>query len=357
MERVLNAVSHFEVTIDPVSCKSFGNGHINDTFLFSDAEHKNKYIIQAINTNIFKNPEGIMDNIRMVSEHIKTKLGNTQKIMEFIPNKNGKYFHESDDHSFWRIYRFVEGICLDFTVSAKDFYECGYAFGEFQKFLCDFNADSLHKTIPNFHNTPLRFHTFLEAVEKDVCGRTALVKEEIDFICNRQEFYSVLFENHKSGNLPLRVTHNDTKSNNVLLNPVTRKALCVIDLDTIMPGFSVNDFGDAIRFGASTATEDEKDLSKVTLNLEMFEAYTKGFLAGTDSLLTNGEIELLPEGAKMMAVECGMRFLTDYLSGDTYFKTKYPEHNLDRCRTQLKFVSDMESKWDTMKQIVRKYKH
>lgn len=356
MEKVLRAVSHFDVNIKPETCKPFGGGHINDTFMFSaDDNNREKYIIQAINTNVFKNPELIMDNIRMVSEHIKSKVDDNHKVMKFVPTKSGRYYHPDRDNTVWRLYRFVEAICLDFTESPEDFYECGFAFGEFQRNLSDFPAEKLHETIPDFHNTPKRFSNFLKAVEEDVCGRASGVLEEIEFIRERKDFYPVLFENHAAAKLPLRVTHNDTKSNNVLLDPVTRKALCVIDLDTIMPGFSVNDFGDAIRFGASTATEDEKDLSKVWLSLPMFEAYVKGFLSGSDGLLTNGEIELLPEGAKMMTIECGMRFLTDYLQGDTYFKTAYPSHNLDRCRTQLKLVADMEEKWDAMKDIVKKY--
>ena len=275
--------------------------------------------------------------------------------MQFIPTKSGRYYHPDSDNRFWRLYHFVPAICLNFPENTKDFYECGFAFGEFQKNLSDFPADRLHETIPDFHNTPKRFENFMKAVEADICGRATDVLEEIGFIREREKFYHVLFDNHAAGNLPLRVTHNDTKSNNVLLDAKTRKALCVIDLDTIMPGFSVNDFGDAIRFGASTAAEDEKDLSKVWMSLEMFEAYANGFLIGTDGLLTNSEIELMPEGAKMMTIECGMRFLTDYLEGDTYFKTTYEEQNLDRARTQLKLVADMEQKWDAMKEIARKY--
>ncbi len=357
MDKVLRAVSHFDVPIDPDTCRSFGGGHINDTYIFASGKEDDaaRYIIQAVNTNVFKQPEIIMDNIRMVSEHIAHRKGRQKSLMEFITTKSGRYYHPDRDNKVWRLYRFVEAICLDFPESTSDFYECGFAFGDFQKNLSDFPAERLHETIPDFHNTPKRFRDFLAAVEKDPLGRAASVQAEIDFIKAREPFYSVLIENNAAGKLPLRVTHNDTKSNNVLLNPKTRKALCVIDLDTIMPGFSVNDFGDAIRFGASTAKEDEKDLSKVSMDLDMFEAYANGFLKGADGLLTDSEIELLPEGSKMMTIECGMRFLADYLEGDTYFKTSYEGQNLDRCRTQLKLVEDMESKWDDMKKIVRKF--
>ena len=239
--------------------------------------------------------------------------------------------------------------------SDEDFYQCALAFGKFQKALNDFPAESLHEIIPDFHNTPKRYKDFLQSVSEDRSGRAHLVKPEIDFIKARADFYPVLFENHSAGKLPLRVSHNDTKCNNVLLDNTTRKALCVIDLDTIMPGFSVTDFGDAIRFGASTAAEDEKDLSKVKLDMEKFRVYTKGFLDGCGGLLSDSEIMLLPEGAKMMTIECGMRFLADFIDGDKYFKIAYPEHNLDRCRTQLKLVSEMEDHWDEMKKCVSEY--
>ncbi len=195
----------------------------------------------------------------------------------------------------------------------------------------------------------------MEAVEKDIAGRAASVRDEIEFIKAREDFYGVLYKANAEGRLPLRVTHNDTKSNNVMLDAASRTALCVIDLDTIMPGFSVTDFGDSIRFGASTAAEDEKDLSKVSLDLDMFDIYADGYLEGCGGKLLEDEIMLLPEGAKMMTIECGMRFLTDYLNGDTYFKTAYEGHNLDRCHTQLKLVEDMENKWYEMKEIVKKY--
>ena len=275
MDSVLRAISHFDVDIDPSTCVPFGGGHINDTYMFSsNGSTPEKYIIQAVNTNVFKNPEQIMDNIRMVSEHISAKVKDCRSVMQFITTKSGRYYHPDRNNKVWRLYHFVEAICLDFPESEKDFYECAFAFGEFQKNLSDFPAEKLYETIPDFHNTPKRFENFLKSVEADVCGRADDVREEIEFIKERKDFYSVLYENHAAGKLPLRVTHNDTKSNNVLLDAKTRKALCVIDLDTIMPGFSVNDFGDAIRFGASTAKEDEKDLGKVSLSLSMFKAYT-----------------------------------------------------------------------------------
>ena len=338
-------------------CEPYGNGHINDTFLVicdtKNGEHW--YILQSINTKIFV-PTEVMSNIEKVCDHLRKKTDNPREILVLVKTNDGKAYFIDDDNRCWRVYEFVtDSLCLELPESVEDFKECAKAFGKFQKNLADFPAETLYETIKDFHNTPKRYKDFLKAVEEDVVGRAAGVKEEIEFVKQREAFYSVLLDANKAGQLPLRVSHNDTKSNNVMLDKATRTALCVIDLDTIMPGFSVTDFGDSIRFGASTAAEDEKDLSKVSLDIELFKAYTEGFLENLKEDFGSSEIMLLPEGAKMMTVECGMRFLTDYLSGDTYFKTKYPEHNLDRCRTQFKLVKEMEDNWDTLKEIVKQY--
>ena len=339
-------------------CECFGSGHINSTFLLEMAEggKKKKYILQAINTNVFKNICAVMENIDRVTAHIKESAADGEKIINFLRSEDGHTYYIDENKTFWRIYEFIDNsVSIDLPESDEDFYQCALAFGKFQKALNDFPAESLHEIIPDFHNTPKRYKDFLQSVSEDRSGRAHLVKPEIDFIKARADFYPVLFENHSAGKLPLRVSHNDTKCNNVLLDNTTRKALCVIDLDTIMPGFSVTDFGDAIRFGASTAAEDEKDLSKVKLDMEKFRVYTKGFLDGCGGLLSDSEIMLLPEGAKMMTAECGMRFLADFIDGDRYFKTEYPEHNLDRCRTQLKLVAEMEAHWAEMKECVSEY--
>ena len=341
-----------------ISCINFGSGHINNTFLLEMADgcENRKYILQAINTNVFKNICAVMENIDRVTAHIKESASDGEKIINFLKSEDGHTYYIDENKTFWRIYEFIDNsVSIDLPESDEDFYQCALAFGKFQKALNDFPAESLHEIIPDFHNTPKRYKDFLQSVSEDRSGRAHLVKPEIDFIKARADFYPVLFENHSAGKLPLRVSHNDTKCNNVLLDNTTRKALCVIDLDTIMPGFSVTDFGDAIRFGASTAAEDEKDLSKVKLDMEKFRVYTKGFLDGCGGLLSDSEIMLLPEGAKMMTIECGMRFLADFIDGDRYFKTAYPEHNLDRCRTQLKLVSEMEDHWDEMKSCVSEY--
>lgn len=355
--KALEALKNFEIEGSVKSCEPYGNGHINDTFLVICDTQKGEhwYILQSINTKIFV-PTEVMSNIEKVCDHLKTKTDNPREILVLVKTTDKKAYFIDDDNRCWRVYEFVtDSLCLELPESVEDFKECAKAFGKFQKNLADFPAETLYETIKDFHNTPKRYKDFLKAVEEDVVGRAADVKEEIEFVKQREAFYSVLLDANKAGELPLRVSHNDTKSNNVMLDKATRTALCVIDLDTIMPGFSVTDFGDSIRFGASTAAEDEKDLSRVSLDIELFKAYVDGFLENLKDDFGSSEIMLLPEGAKMMTVECGMRFLTDYLSGDTYFKTKYPEHNLDRCRTQFKLVKEMEDNWNTLKEIVKQY--
>ena len=237
--------------------------------------------------------------------------------------------------------------------SANDFYTCAKAFGRFQQMPSDYPAETLYEPIANFHNTPWRYDNIMDAVHKDVCKRLGGVLKEVAFAKSRESFCYTLERARVEGRLPLRVTHNDTKLNNILFDRITGEPVCVIDLDTVMPGYSVNDFGDSIRFGANTAAEDETDLSKVSLDLELFRVYAKGFIEGCDGSLTDMEMELLPIGAIIMTLECGMRFLTDYLMGDVYFKTHRPDHNLDRARTQFALVADMERKLDEMRKIIK----
>lgn len=359
LEQSINAIKNFNVNGTPRGCMPYGNGHINDTMLvisYDDDGNRHDYILQTVNSNVFKHPEQVMENIEKVTSFLRTKVNSSREVLNLVHTFNGESFYKDKYGLFWRMYEFVtDSVCIEHPDNMNDFYQCAVAFGNFQRLLSDFPAETLNETIPDFHNTPKRYENFLKALEADAKGRAAGVMEEINFIKDRKDFYSVLLDAHKKGDLPLRVSHNDTKSNNVMLDAETHDALCVIDLDTIMPGFSVTDFGDSIRFGANTAAEDEKDLSKVGLDLEMFKIYTKGFLDGCGGELPDEEIMLLPEGAKMMTIECGMRFLADYLEGDTYFKTAYPEHNLVRCRTQLKLVADMEAHWDEMKAIVKQY--
>lgn len=358
LEKVLNALKNFNLQGEIRGCIPYGNGHINNTFkvLCELPDHSEKYyILQTINRNVFKKPEDVMSNIEKVTDYLLGVVENPREVLSLVKTYNGNTFYLDNIGNYWRVYDFVtDSICLD-QPNLDEFYQCAVAFGKFQKYLSNFPADTLFETIPDFHNTPKRYENFLKALNEDIIDRARTACKEIEFVKERADFYGVLIESNKNGELPLRVSHNDTKSNNVMLDAKTHSALCVIDLDTIMPGFSVTDFGDSIRFGASTAAEDEKDINKVNLDLDKFEIYTKGFLDGCGGELPDSEIMLLPEGAKMMTMEVGMRFLTDYLEGDSYFKTKYDDHNLVRCRTQFKLVAEMEKNWDEMKRIVKKY--
>jgi len=346
-------VSQFCTDGKVVYCAPYGSGHINRTYLVLDSMAR-MYILQMVNKNIFKNTEGLMQNILAVTTHLRKTANASREVLTLVPTKAGNMWLVDENGEFWRMYHFVsDSLCLQAPETPADFRESALAFGNFQRKLADFPAETLVETIPHFHDTPHRYETFVAAVKADVCGRAANVQREIEFALQRQEYAKTLMNLHTSGDLPLRVTHNDTKLNNVLLDRDTRKALCVIDLDTVMPGFSVNDFGDSIRFGASSAAEDETDLSKVEFLLPLYETYTEGFLATGKESLTACEIEHLRDGAKMMTLECGVRFLTDYLSGDTYFRTSREGHNLDRCRTQFKLVAGMEHKWDEMRRITR----
>ena len=341
----------------------YGSGHINDTKLITaktDLGVK-KYVLQRINHNVFKKPDELMKNYVGVTSYLSKiieKAGGDpmRETLNVIKTKDGEDFYLSPEGEYWRLLVFIDdSLSYDKVERPEQFYESAVAFGNFQYLLRDYPADTLYETIVNFHNTPDRIRLFKEALAADVCGRAKEVKEEIDFVLAREEFAATLEAAHNEGRLPLRVTHNDTKLNNILFDDVTGKALCIVDLDTIMPGYSVNDFGDSIRFGATTALEDEKDLSKVNFDISLYELYVKGFIEGTKGGLTDCEMELLPIGAIMMTFECGTRFLTDYLSGDTYFKIHRPEHNLDRARNQFKLVSDMEKCLDEMRAIVKKY--
>ncbi len=345
------AIFQFQAEGRPIDSKPFGHGHINRTFMVTTDRQK-KYILQQINTHVFKNPAELMENVIAVTEHISKKVDDPKKTLHFVPARGGEFYCE-DGGQYWRCYELVEGFCLEAPETDGDFYESAVAFGRFQQQLADFPADSLHETIPDFHNTPKRYHALKEAFKKDICGRAKSVEEEFDFAIQREEEAGTIQKLLDAGKIPLRVTHNDTKLNNVLLDAKTRKALCVLDLDTVMPGTSLMDFGDSIRFGAATAAEDTKDLDKMTLDLHLFEVYTKGYLE-TCTTMTDDEITLLPLGAKTITLELGIRFLTDYLEGDHYFRADYPEHNLVRARAQLKLAEDMENKWSQIQEIVAK---
>lgn len=345
---IITQAYEFALENEPIFCTRYGNGHINETYLLVDANAR-QYILQKINQFVFKNPESLMRNIVDVTKHQSQKGISHREAMTLIPTKAGEGWLLDAEGEFWRVYEFInDSIFFETTDSAEIFRESALAFGNFQRQLADFPAHTLSETIPRFHDTPNRYQNFRAAVLADSHGRVKEVQREIDFVLEREPFAGTLMDLLDKGDMPLRVTHNDTKLNNVLFDRRTHKALCVIDLDTVMPGLAVNDFGDSIRFGATTAAEDERDLSKVNFSLPLYEAYMDGFLHVCGDSLTACEIEHLPHGAKMMTLECGMRFLADYLSGDIYFNIKREGQNLDRSRTQFKLVEGMEECWEKL---------
>lgn len=351
METFLNDILvQFPLDGKAVSCERYGCGHINVTYLVV-TETGHRYILQKINNHIFKDVPALMENIAGVTAYLRKQIPDSRRVLTLVNTTDGNAYLEQE--GFWRVYEFVEGsICLQQPETTDDFYQSAVAFGQFQQQLKDFPAATLHETISNFHNTVDRYRIFHETLARDPMGRAASVKDEIDFLLAREEEAGTLVNLLSACKLPLRVTHNDTKLNNVMLDETERTPLCVIDLDTVMPGLSAYDFGDSIRFGAATAAEDEKDLCKMEMSLDLFRTYTRGFLKACPGL-TDLEREMLPMGAKLMTLECGMRFLTDYIDGDHYFAVHREGQNLDRCRTQLKLVADMESKWDAMAKIVQ----
>ena len=364
-EKVMEIAEHFQFEGELVEVKKWGNGHINDTFLLIYQIGKMgrlKVILQMMNKTVFPKPVELMENVMGVTSFLYKKIEAAggdpmRETLNVIPAKDGKPYYQHTDGEYWRAYVYItEAMSFDVPESEEDFYESAYSFGKFQSMLSDYPAETLHETIEKFHDTRNRFANFKKALEADIMGRAAEVQDEIKFVLDREADASVFVDMIEKKEVPLRVTHNDTKLNNIMLDNVTRKGICVVDLDTVMPGLAMYDFGDSIRSGASTGAEDEKDLSKISCDMNLFDVYAKGFIAGCDGRLTEKEIELLPMGAKLMTYECGMRFLTDYLEGDVYYKIHRPEHNLDRARTQFKLVADMEEKWDIMANIVAKYK-
>ena len=327
----------------------YGGGHINETYMITTAAGA-RYILQHINQHVFRNPVAVMENACGVTEFIRAKGG---VAVRFLHTAEGNAWYQDETGEFWRAYGFIDGLSMDLPESDEDFFQSGLAFGAFQQQLSDYPAHTLHETIPNFHNTPDRFRQLRAAIEADTVGRRASAGAEIDFYLSQEARGGQLYDMLQQGILPLRVTHNDTKLNNVLLDPVTHAPLCVLDLDTVMPGLAAYDFGDSIRSGAATAAEDEQDVSKMKLDLKLFETFLRGFLQGAPAL-TEAEVKTLPLGAYTMTLECGSRFLKDYLEGDHYFRIHYPEHNLVRCRTQMALCIDMLAHWEEMEAIVEK---
>ena len=362
--KVHEAIDGFKLPGELKECIRYGSGHINDTYrlTYETPQGTKRYILQRMSTSIFKKPLELMENVSGVTAWLRKKIiengGDPEReTLTLVKSNDGLPYFVDSTGEYWRVYLFIEGAtCYDAVKDDNDFYQSAVAFGHFQRLLADYPAETLHETIKDFHNTPDRLDKFKKAVAEDICGRAASVQKEIDFILEREELTHALYDLQLDGRLPLRVTHNDTKLNNIMIDDETGKAICVIDLDTVMPGLTANDFGDSIRFGASTALEDEQDLSKVSCDLHLFDVYARGFIEGCGGALTDLEIDMLPMGAILMTFENGIRFLTDHLEGDHYFHIHREGHNLDRCRTQLTLVKDMQEKLPQMNAIIQKYK-
>ncbi len=360
----IKIASQFDIKGQPKCIERYGEGHINQTYLLkTEIDGKEiKYILQKINNRIFKNVVELMRNIELVTEFTRKEIiangGNADReSLSLVYTKDGKaYFYDEESQGYFRIYIFIDdAISYQLAETPELFYYSAVAFGSFANKLCGFNAKELFEVIPDFHNTVKRFNDFTTSVKNNKAGRVDSVKEEIEFVLSRENYCNRIVDLLKSGEMPTRVTHNDTKLNNVMLDAVTGKPVAVIDLDTVMPGSICYDFGDSIRFGCNTALEDEKDLSKVNFDISLFESYVKGYLGEVGKKLTQVEKDNLALGAILMTYECGMRFLADHLDGDVYFNVKRENHNLDRARTQFKLVEEMENVYDKMQEIVKKY--
>lgn len=360
-----DALSAFDFGGEVVGAVRYGMGHINDTFCVHTQPGEDpcrRFILQRISSGAFHHPDQLMANIVGVTSFLSKEIAAAggdpaRETMQVVQTKDGKSFYSDAEGGAWRVYPFIEDtVCLQAAETPELFEASAFAFGNFQRMLKDYPADTLYETIPHFHDTEDRLRKLKAAVAADAMGRVKDVQPELDFVAAREADCSVALQALRDGKLPLRVTHNDTKLNNVLIDRATGKGICVIDLDTVMPGLSINDFGDSIRFGANHSAEDERDLSKVNFDISLFDVYTRGYLEGAAGALTDAELDYLPWGAKLMTLECGIRFLTDYLEGDHYFRTHREGQNLDRCRTQFKLVSDMEQQWDDMKAVVDKYR-
>jgi Ser/Thr protein kinase RdoA (MazF antagonist) len=350
-----SAAHQFQIDGELSAVTPYGSGHINDTYcaVFHQQGRPMRFILQRINTGIFRNPIALMENIQRVTSHLAAKSApepdRARRVLTLIPARDGHALHVDAEAGYWRAYRFIEGAhTYDAVESAQQAYQAARAFGRFQQLLVDLPAPLLHSTIPDFHNTPRRFAAFEQALAADAVGRAIHVRAEIDFAFAHRSIATVLLD----GNLPERVTHNDTKFNNVLLDDATGEGICVIDLDTVMPGLSLYDFGDIVRTTTSPAMEDEQDLSKVALQFPMFEALARGYLSSAGSFLTRAEKQHLAVAGKVIAFEQGIRFLADHLAGDTYYKIHRNGHNLDRCRTQFKLVESIEQHEEAMNRLV-----
>lgn len=360
LREVLSAYS-FPATL--VGAVRYGQGHINDTFCVLCQPQEGdciRYILQGLSLAAFPHPDELMANFVGITSYLRDKVvangGNPlRETLSLVKTKDGKDYYTDSNGKVWRLTPFIENTDCFQSATPELFEASARAFGRFQYMLQGYPAETLYETIAKFHDTEDRLKKLKEVMSRGSLTRIAKSKAEIDFVLAREKDCSVALQALRDGKLPLRVTHNDTKLNNILIDRETHEGICVIDLDTTMPGLSINDFGDSIRFGANHSKEDEKDLSKVNFDIELYEVYVRGFLKGAQGSLTAEELNYLPWGARLMTLECGIRFLTDYLDGDHYFRIHYPEQNLDRCRTQFKLVKDMEEQFDDMAAVIAKY--
>ena len=362
-QKLRNLMNKFTIYGDFIVAVPFGNGHVNDTYLvtFDQGGVRLNYVLQRINGDVFKEPEKVMDNIDRVTKHVLQKIRQShmemkKRTVRLLRNPQNKPYVIDDDGNYWRSYVFVERArAYDVLESAEQAFGIAKAFGEFQQLLTDLPGGRLHDTIPDFHNTPKRLEQLEAAIAADPVGRAARVKKEIDFIFDRREDAGSLLKLNRSGDIPERITHMDTKCNNVLIDDLSGEGICVIDLDTVMPGLSLYDFGDMVRTSVSPAAEDETDLSKVQARTGVFRALVKGYLEGAQGCLTRKEMELLPFSGILITYEIGLRFLTDFLEGDSYFRISRPQQNLDRCRTQFTLVQRLTEKQDELNAIVKEF--
>ncbi len=360
VQSIFNQLSIEGILVDTATCNS---GHINDTYVLTvNSGHKNiRYILQRINHHVFKDVDGLMNNISQVINHTKRKLIEVnasdiqRKSLGLVPCKDGKNYTRDQTGNYWRAYLFIEGAktfeCIE---NIEQAYQTAKAFGNFQHILSDLNSDNLIETIPKFHDTIDRYHQLIQAIEKDAKNRALFAKNEINFFIGRKHLTSVLLKLNAKGEIPQRITHNDTKLNNVMFDNITSEAVCILDLDTVMPGLALYDFGDLVRTTTNIALEDEQDLSKVKMDMPTFQALVQGYLHSAKHFLTSTEINHLAFSGKLITLEIGMRFLTDFLNGDSYFKTSRINQNLDRCRTQMTLVKSIEQQEDQMLKCVSK---
>ncbi len=353
--------SAFQIQGDLVPAEPFGTGHINDSYAlaFDHAGRRARFLLQRINHEIFTDVPALMSNIGRVCTHVRSRLAAQgvrdldRRVLTPIPTREGSLFHRDSTGSFWRIFTLIEGARgYERAASPQQAYTAARAFGAFQRLLSDLPGDRLAETIPNFHHTPTRYAAFDEAVKQDRFARVAHARREVEWFLEHRELGATLIRMRDNGLAPQRVTHNDTKLNNVLIDDLTHEAICVVDLDTVMPGLSLYDFGDLVRTATSPTAEDEKDITKVDMQMPLFDALARGYLDETRSFLTPAEVENLPVAGMVITLTIGLRFLTDFLQGDTYYKTHRPGHNLDRCRTQIALVDSMKRQEALMRDCV-----